>query len=422
MSPIRALSRRHRNIVFVGGVIVALAGIWGVLEAINGASEITTFWLFVLLGVLIVLSGFLVLVGVGTFKPAGPVRHAITGLGLLLIGAVLALSVLPESNTGVLSGGVGILPPAKVRAGFTLGLLARPQGCSDSVPVTFVADGSPAYWSDPHWATRATRERGASFVLVLPGRYEDIHVGLGPIGSEAATDPAQAEIDTHGAQRQLHMLPVKGPDVTHRDITVVEGLVGQWPATRRPLIVTALARWVTHRGIGNCNLELPALTGAASAAAVAEALTCPQLDREFAANSCTAPPADAALSPGTTALAPWLETGRGVTTVTGSNVSSSESDPQPTVVRGSPQWTCASLPGTGAVQIAQEGSAAKVVTGGDCHAVATVVASPWHRDLVLVLIGAFVAVGVHMLFQGMIEGVRARAREEAGQPTDAAGS
>jgi hypothetical protein len=66
-----------------------------------------------------------------------------------------------------------------------------------------------------------------------------------------------------------------------------------------------------------------------------------------------------------------------------------------------------------------EGSPANLATGGDCHAVATVVASPWHRDLVLVVIGAFVAVGVHMLFQGMIEGVREHAGEN---PASEAGS
>jgi hypothetical protein len=71
------------------------------------------------------------------------------------------------------------------------------------------------------------------------------------------------------------------------------------------------------------------------------------------------------------------------------------------------------------VQVGLEGVAGNIAADGDCHALAAVVASAWHRDLILVLLGAFIAVGVHMLFQGMIEGVR---RSRAAEVADPAGA
>jgi hypothetical protein len=413
--------RRHPNLAScVVGLALAI-GIWLVLAQISGASELGTVELFALLGGLILLSGGLVSLvlgrmGVEAGEPNSPVRHLATGLGLLFVGTVLAISVLPEDSTGSLSGGVGFLPPARARVGFQLALLAQPHGCSGGVPVKFVAVGSNAYWSDPHWAEPALRNGSSSFVLALPGEYHNVWATLGPKASEAPEDPIQDEsayphAKPHGTPG-LHY-NVQNPDATHRGVTVVSGLVARWPVTRRALIVNAVAPWITHRGIGNCNLQLPALSGAGSAAALAQALTCPQLNSVFAAGSCTPPPPEAAAPVGASDLASWLETARGETAVTGSDVSSSDSDPQPTVVRGSPEWRCASSTSSSSVQVAREGVTGNVVAGGDCHAVAAVVASAWHRDLVLVLLGAFIAVGVHMLFQGMIEGVRARAQGAA---------
>jgi hypothetical protein len=416
------VDRHRRTFVSVVSAAVAIAGIVLVLTWIGGASELSTLALFCSLGILILLSGFLVslvlvFMGADASNPGSPVRHAATGLGLLFIGTMLALSLLPESHTGSVAGAIGFLPPAKARSGFTLGVLARPHGCSNSVPVKFVVEGSNRYWEGPYWAVKSRRYASSPFVLVLPGSYSHLLVGLGPMSSEALAVPVQAEMvespNRKGKHRSYEVdYEVAGPDRTHRDVTVITGHVHRWPVTRRALIVEAEARWITHRGIGNCNLELPALAGAASATALVQALTCPQLNTRFAPNSCATPPVNAASTPGFVSLAPWLETARGEAVVRGSNVSPEESDPQPSVIRGSPEWTCVS--GASSVQVSLE-VAPNVESGGDCHAVVAVVAFPWHRDLILVLLGAFVAVGVHMLFQGMIAGVRARAHERSSQ-------
>lgn len=104
-------------------------------------------------------------------------------------------------------------------------------------------------------------------------------------------------------------------------------------------------------------------------------------------------------------VSPSLEAGEAVSVVTDSNVSASESDPQPTTVDGTPTWRCGSSPGANTVQVQGEGGVdeASVMDQGDCHAVATVLLASWHRDLLLALIGAFLAVGVHMMFEAMVE-------------------
>ncbi len=104
-------------------------------------------------------------------------------------------------------------------------------------------------------------------------------------------------------------------------------------------------------------------------------------------------------------VSPSLEVGEAVSVVTGSDVSASESDPQPATVDGTPTWRCGSSAGASTVQIQGSGGVGEVgvVSQGDCHAVATVVLANWHRDLLLALIGAFLAVGVHMMFEAMVE-------------------
>jgi len=53
-------------------------------------------------------------------------------------------------------------------------------------------------------------------------------------------------------------------------------------------------------------------------------------------------------------------------------------------------------PGTGS-------ASASLVNQSDCHATATVESSTGHRDFLIVLIGALIGVGIHMLFQSMVD-------------------
>jgi hypothetical protein len=416
------ISGHTRLLGCVAASTVLAVLIWLVLDWLRNVSGLTTLELFVAMGLLVLLSGVLVSVvlvflgpGAGS-REFSPVRHAATGIGLLFIGTVLALAVLPESSTGTLAGGVGFLPPARTRDGFTVALLAQPKTCGGSVPLKFVAYGSNAYWTAPHWQHEENRHARVPFVLVLPGEYGTVHVGVGPNPAVAVTEPLLEEAVhfSNGRKRPVviewAVERVKRP----RALTIVSGRILDWAISRRPLIVETSASWITHRGLGSCNLQLPALTGASTAQSLEQAFSCKKLAREVQGSCTVASPEPG--GPAVADVAPWLQTARGETAVTGTDVSASDSDPQPAVIRGTPRWTCATPGGVAAVQVATEGSG-ELVTGGDCHAAATLVSSPWHRDLILVLLGAFVAVGVHMLFQGMIEGVRgARAAFGSGVP------
>jgi hypothetical protein len=318
-------------------------------------------------------------------------RLAIAGVGLLSVGSALTFGLLPEHNaTGALAGAVGVLPPSPGThdRGFDVGLAAQPRGCSESVPIKLVVNGSTAYWSEHHSPPGAW----LPFVIVLPGHFNDLKTGLGRIDTIPVADPEQANID-NSALKELRKYLVVAPG--KRALTVISGEVEGWSQTRRPVIVTADADWITRRGVNDCNLQLPALTGAPSALAVVEALTCQGLDHSYLAGSCMDPPG--------------LEVSEAAAMVSGSDISGSESVPEPVEIDESPGWRCRTPSPTAAPQItggleAGSGSAsASIVSQGDCHAVATVLASSWHRDFLLVLIGALMAVGVHMIFQAMVE-------------------
>jgi hypothetical protein len=358
-------------------------------------SETTTLGVLVLLTSLVALSGCLIWFGL-SFLTNKEARFALAGLGLLGIGTVLALSVLPESSTGATPGGVGVMPPfaARPNRGFEVGLAVHPNGCRNPVSITLVVAGSSGFWKEH----QAARDKSLPFVVVLPGTYErGLTVRLGP-KSTSASSPQLAEVD-NGAMRQLRHLQVVYADTSAnpRNLTVVTGSVVGWPSTQRPLVINARAQWITRRGVGNCNLALPALSGETSAKTLVKAIPCRQLQEYLGPALCTPPPSDE--------LSRALEVGKAVSVVTG-DVSSTDSDPQPTIVHGTADWECEAQSAT------ESPTADRTVAGGiasegsdsDCHAVAAVVSSSWHRDFLIVLIGAFIAVGVHMLFQAMIEG------------------
>lgn len=345
-------------------------------------------------------------------------RLAIAGVALLSVGSALTFGLLPEHNaTGVLAGAVGVLPPSPGvhGRGFDVGLAAQLRGCNESVSIKVVVDGSPTYWSEHHSAPGSW----LPFVIVLPGRYSDLKVGLGRIDTIPVDDPPQANInDSPTVAGDLRQHPIVGPG--KRDLTVVSGEVEGWSQARRPVIVTADADWITRRGVNDCNLQLPALAGPPTALAVVEALTCAGLDRSYLHGTCTDPPGSAGTR--TTSISPGLEVSEAATMVTGSSISGSESVPEPVEIDESPGWRCHAPSAAAAPQItggleAGSGSAsASIIDQYDCHAVATVLASSWHRDFLLVLIGALMAVGVHMIFQAMVE---ARPKRGSARPPDA---
>ncbi len=381
-------------------------------------SEISTFLLVSVLLAVVTVAGVVIWTVLNVLK-LGRVEYerlAIAGVGLISVASALTFGLLPEHNaTGSLAGAVGVLPPSPgaQNKGFDVGLAAQLRGCNESVSIKLIVNGSTMYWSEH----RSPPGAWLPFVIVLPGHLNNLKTGLGRIDTIAIDDPEQANID-NGAAKELRKYLVVAPG--KRDLTVVSGEVEGWSHTRRPVIITADADWITRRGVNDCNLQLPALAGVASGLAVVEALTCQGLDRSYLAGICTDPPGSAGTS--TANISPGLEVSEAATMVTGSDISGSESVPQPVEVDESPGWRCRAPSSATAPQITDgaevgSGSAtASIISQNDCHAVATVLASNWHRDFLLVLIGALMAVGVHMMFQAIVE---ARPKRESDGPGQA---
>jgi hypothetical protein len=399
-------------------VVFLLALFWGlvggslvVLDLIGIPSELSTFvMVVVLLGV--AAFAWLVIALVLEYVTPKSRRFAIAGVGLLAVGSAVAFGLLPEHpSTAASVGAIGVLPPSpgSNNAGFEVGLAAQPHGCNQRVPIKLVVNGSPTYWKDHplapgHWA---------HFVIVLPGLYGGtIKTGLGREDTYPTIDPEQANID-HRPRIANQLYVLRPVESARRSLTVISGEVWEWSRTRRPVIVQASADWVTRRGVNDCNLQLPALAGPPSALALAEALTCHGLNSEYLEGTCT----DLSGAPGTqnAAVSPGLEVSSAATMVTGSEISDSESNPQPGRVADSPGWTCRAPPAAAAPRLEGAGEAGSGIAAAsvgaessesDCHAVATVLGSTWRRDFLLALIGAFVAVGVHMIFEATVEARR----------------
>src|SRR6202035_2879525 len=198
-------------------------------------------------------------------------------------------------------------------------------------------------------------------------------------------DDRQAANIVHDARvrEELREEPPASPG--KRDLTVLGGEVKDWAQSKRPIIVTANADWITRRGLNDCTLRLPALSGPASALVLAEALTCSHLNKSYLKGTCADPPDPAGETTSAT-VSPALEISEATTMVTGSNISRSESVPQPTEIDASPGWHCRAplpLPApkiTGGIEAGSGSTSASIVSQSDCHAVATVVASSWRRD------------------------------------------
>ena len=404
---------RFIAMAFVG--ILAL-GALGVIVFISVPSEVSTKTLLRLVFEVVALTGLAIWIALQLTTHEYQ-RLAIAGVGLLVVGTALAVGLLPEHEAaGTSQGAVGVLPPAPgiQSEGFQIGLAAQPKGCSESVPIKLVVNGSPGYWSQFRARYHPPPERWLHFVIVLPGRFSDLRAGLGRLDTVAVDEPRQTNIVSEVRVREeLRKEPVVSPGT--RDLTILSGEVKDWADSRRPVIVTANADWITRRGVNDCTLHLPALSGPASALVLAEALTCSHLNKNYLRGTCADGPDPVGEAISAT-VSPALEISEAATMVTGSDVSKSESVPQPGEVDDSPGWRCrAPIPPpapkiVGGSEAGSGSTSASILSQSDCHAVATIVASSWRRDFLLALIGALVAVGIHMMFQAMVESAPGRKR------------
>jgi hypothetical protein len=336
-------------------------------------------------------------------------RLAVAGVGLLAVGTGSAFRLLPEHEaTRTPQGAIGVLPPAPATQseGFQIGLETEPKSCDESVPIKLVVNGSPRYWSRFRARYHPRPGRWLHFVIVLPGEFSHLHTGLGQINTHPTDDPEAANI-IHELRVEEELHETKPVRPGKRELTVLSGEVKDWAEKQRPVIVMANAHWITPRGINDCTLHLPALSGSPSALVLAEALTCGHLNKSYLQGTCSDPPDPGGETSAT--VSPALEISEAATMVTGSDVSKPESVPQPTEVGNSPGWRCHAPTAppapkiTGGTEAGSGAASASILDQSDCHAVATLLASSWRRDFLLALIGALLAVGVHMMFQAMVE-------------------
>jgi hypothetical protein len=425
----------HMKLLYLLGLAVlciSLAAVLVVLlEFLRLPSEISTLLLVMVLLGMVTITGIVIWL---VLKAAEDDAHrfAIAGVALLAVGLAIAFGLLPEHNaSGPSQGAVGVLPPAPATTpnrGFEVGLSVEPRGCGESVSTKFVVNGSKAYWSEhaePYWSAHrygVKKWEWPAFVVVLPGRYSDVNIGLGREMVFPTQDPQQQDIVK---EKEVESeLEYEKTSPRKLDATIISGRVRRWWKSQRPLIITATANWVSRRGVSDCYLQVPPLSGPSSAITLVEALTCPGLDIRYQAGTCT--PVVSAASSKIVSMRAGVEVGKAATMISGGNLNPIEAVPRPGTVDGSSGWTCEAPVSTsvsGPVGGGTEGEkgleSAAAASANDCQALATIGGSSWHHDFLLVLIGALLGVGVHMLFQSMVEGPRRR-REPAAEANDQA--
>lgn len=252
-------------------------------------SEVSTVELVKVLTIVVLFAWLFIWRVLIKVKSAGN-RLAITGVGLLSVGSVLAFVTLPShESTSTVSGGVAVLPPApgKPGQGFEVGLSSRLNGCNPDVKVKFVVNGSQQYWTNfTHTTKPAEYQR---VVIVLPGRYGRVTYGLGPRGRYAINDPEQVKIIHDKNVRSYVSLKEYEKGTGVRNLTVLAGYVREWPRFQRPVVIETDATWVTRKDVNDCNLQVPALAGAASEASLVEAEHCEYLNQHYLRTACLDP-------------------------------------------------------------------------------------------------------------------------------------
>lgn len=353
------------------------------------------------------------------------------GLALALVVGPLAIGVplLSEKNpTRAEPVSVGFVPPvpAKPGRGFTIGLAATIRDCDEPLDVTVVAAGTAEYWLD-----NADRLRGkASFQLALPNVLDQPKLRPGTTATDVV-DPATTELRKDdppllpGGDFRVESVRIDSEEQGD-ELTIVRGTISDWAATLVPIIADFQADWTEDRGLGSCFVQLPAIAGdysiLSAQRARGEARDVEELVVDFddltvdSRNLGIGAPYDASLE---------LAYGTATVRTPHGTIDLNDSLPQPTIsVNGNPTWTC--MGQARAAKVLGEDAGEKpagnyvllgpslrgtagalstpaLVAGpaGDCSAVVAVVGSStrWMRDLLLLLIGAFVSLGVTILVE-----------------------
>jgi hypothetical protein len=356
-----------------------------------------------------------------------PARTRVS-LGLMLIGFSLILwfSLLDtEDAPRDEPYGLGVVPPARSEEGngFAAALAVTVDDCGEPVRGTLVIAGTAEFWREV--APRNLPK--LAFRVLVPGEVTDVRVGL----SDSASDlqrPFRA--NPLGSARLADPLiePVQGG-------TVVSGRVNDWNRTLDPVVIQFEADWLRTRGLYECYLETPALTGPLSAFAA-----------EQTEGRVSEDPEEVAVPGGTlirsnrlslyAAYKPEFETTVGQTTVlvrSGQVETGSSLPPPDRTVEGNPAWSCETRPAeTGGFD---DPDADVLVTpqsrGGayaadflretattDCAAVATVSLgrAGVGRDIAVLIVGGLLSMGNALLLDALIARLtesRRRRREEA---------
>ena len=342
--------------------------------------------------------------------------------GPILIG-VFALS--QESPERKEPASVGFVPPlgGKPGRGFTVGLVARLRSCEEPLDVTVVAAGTAEYWLDNAAALRGR----VAFQLALPGVVGEVELRPGTTATDVV-DP-----DTTELRRNDPPLLLPGDFRRTRtrrtgDLLIVGGTIRDWPKTLVPVIADFRADWIEERSLGTCFIHLPAIAGDLSILSAQRALgNARKVDSLIVGpNDLTVDSRDLGLG---ARYRPGLEVVYGSATVRVDNgsIDTDDSLPPPSEsVNGNPTWTCmgrarstkllGDKPSGPAVEDEDYvllgpdplGSAGALSTpalragpAGDCSAVvaANEASSEWKRDLVLLLIGAVVSLGITILVE-----------------------
>jgi hypothetical protein len=351
------------------------------------------------------------------------------GLGATLVVGPLALGVpllSQENPSRVEPASVGFVPPvlAKPGRGFTIGLVARVRDCGEPLDVTVVAAGTAEYWLD-----NADRLRGpANFQLALPNVLGEVRVRPGTTATDVV-DP-----DTTKLRRKDPALLAPENFRIERptqdgELTIVRGAITNWPSTLVPIIADFDADWTEERGLESCFVQLPAIAGDLSILSAQRARREARKVEELVVGLDDLTVDSRGLGIGAR-YDPGLEVAYGTATVRIENgsIDTDESLPQPPrSVNGNPTWTCSGQarkanlldealrksPTGNYVLLGPDpaGTAGALSTlalivgpGGDCSAVVAVVESsaPWKRDLLLLLIGAIVSLGITILVETAI--------------------
>lgn len=348
----------------------------------------------------------------------------LVGVFLLIASLGIGLSILPERPVPEgLASAIGVLPPPpdlpRDGRGFAVALATNVANCSNPVRVKVVAAGTSEYWADYHVKRKGSSSGSLKFVLVLPsGITGSVQVGLAS-SPTAITDPVDARFG-HASDFRLDSIARRA------DETVVTGAVMNWPTTLLPLLAVFRANWLTPRGVSTCYLRLPPLSGSRTATAVTRALGgCMRINAAFGNHRVCSPKVVSGSAPYVRQL--LLSYGESIVTAGAGDVASDLSVPPPaTVVGGNKAWVCNGRPDTTGGFPTSAGSAVPDVltgrgggaayslsaiqgtAGGSCRAVAVITenSAAYSRDLIILVLGAVIGLGITLLVQASIDLVR----------------